>query len=300
MTDARNRARELEARRWQGSDHEIGLLVERMRSGAMTPEKLRLAAYCDHEAANVALGLVVRRCASCGAEEENFASTCSPCLGPKEPGDDDDERCETYHEDVEDCPNAPCVSRNACGFCGSCDHLEGAEWIPSPPRAPQDMGMWLQGLSAHHDAGPVAGWVLARAALAVLDIGLHDDVLRNGRRSVRLWGVRTAKAIGAWLDCPCAAHRDACRSEDTPNGMPHHPIGACALRARSIVGITERDRLRVGPELLVEAANHLVAARIQHAANSSLLESDMSKAEYAMRQCIVSGVKSILTEWALR
>lgn len=83
------------------------------------------------EAHVIALSTFVEQfvCADCGSRRSDFACTCMTCLGPS----DDEDGCAVYHEDVDDCPDATCKSVDACGYCGSCDHEVGAEWIPFKP-----------------------------------------------------------------------------------------------------------------------------------------------------------------------
>lgn len=306
MTDVRSRLRERDARRGLDPAAETGLLAERLRSGALTRERLGLAAYCGHHASGVVLGIVARRCADCGSEEEAYASTCMPCLGP-----DGHPSCRTYHENVEDCPNAECKSTDACGYCGSCDHIDGAEWVQSLPRTPDALEDWLRGLLEHDAAGSASGWVLARAGRAVLGVAMEAHLSRRRRNSLRAAVARSAEAIDAWLACPCDEHRDACDEAPPPENR-EHPVLAfevltCALRARDLVTMAGRIRARATDDL-VATARSLVAADVLAAtggvrgiAGSSAVDLlDAVQARSASSERAKAAVKSALTEWALR
>lgn len=289
MTDGRVRLRERDRRAGLDPGAEVRHLAERLRTGTLTRERLRLAAYCGNEAAGSVLGIVVRRCADCGAEEEAFASTCSPCLGP-------DRRCPEHHE--EDCPNSPCGSTEACGNCGSCDHVDGAEWVAALPPVPGKLDDWLRGLLEHDGAGPAAGWVLARAARAVLDLALRAGS-REVRRGTYGWITRAGNAMDAWLACPCDGHRKAF-DLPTPENVRPQPIGLCAHRMCMIVLTVGAKRGPERADALVGCADAFIASRVWRAANSTLDDAEVGKAHSDAVADVKAAIRSALSEWALR
>lgn len=65
--DARLRALERDARAWGGSGAE--LLAARLREGAITRERLELAAYCGHEGAHALVGCQLKAACSCRGDD---------------------------------------------------------------------------------------------------------------------------------------------------------------------------------------------------------------------------------------
>lgn len=221
MTDSRLRAMQRAAA--SDPSARADWLRSRLRAGALTPERLELAAYCGDEGARGALGRragqAVRRMACkqcrgwlywCGLHQRPAVAAVGDVGGADRSADRcsaDDQCGRDVTGDFRD-PDVDPDDPDADGFHAPCPTCEGYSVdldsehlaVPVLPALQE----FVSGLSRWGHEGMVRA---ALAALAPLGAG--------GAAS------RAVAAVEAWLFCPCEEHRLACKALHDGTAFPY-------------------------------------------------------------------------------